>query len=121
VRFIEGKKKMNEGEKVTSPIKEVQPTEHPSSAVKTELFPKEVDREVLAGQGGKQGELHVNSTIQHMQDHLAVKDKEEGEKDKALRKFKRIKKMIRSRWGRGEQRRYRRKGKGRRRRWTLTG
>jgi hypothetical protein len=55
VRFIEGKKKMNEGEEVTSPIKEVQPTEHPSGAAKTELFPKEVDREVLARQGGSKG------------------------------------------------------------------
>jgi hypothetical protein len=29
--------------------------------------------------------------MQHLQDHPAVKDKDEGEKDKALRKFKRIK------------------------------
>ena len=45
------------------------------------LFSKEGDVEALAGQEGEHSELHMNSTIQHMQLVLAVKDKE-GERQK---------------------------------------
>lgn len=77
--MIEGKK--NDGEEVAIPMKEVQPVEQRTGAAKTMLFSKEGDAEALAGQEGEHSELHMNSTMQHMQLVLAMKDKE-GERQK---------------------------------------
>ena len=80
VKVIEGRK--DDGEEVTSPIKEMQLSEKTLGVVRTELFPKEVGNEHSKG--------HMNSTMQKAQNTPAVKNKE-GEKDKFGGKFKRVK------------------------------